>query len=583
MVKLSNLKIMSELKPIHRKRIKRQNIFQFLLLLSIVVFANIAGQFLFTRFDLTSEKRYTLSQNTKDLIRGLDDVVYFRVYLEGDLPAQYKRLRNETKTMLNEFRSYAKNNIQFEFIDITEGKDRASTYQITEELSAKGIQPIIDYDGTGSEMSQRIIIPGAIVSYREREVPIQLLVTSIGPESGNKDAIINNSIQALEFKLADAIRKLTMTYKPRIAFVDGQYELKPVQTAEAEMLFSEYYIVEHVVIDGKLDALKKYQGIVIAKPDSAFTDKDKFIIDQFIMNGGKVLWLIDAVYAELDSLRNTPETVAYSKTLNLEDMLFKYGARINTDLLMDVNGAPIPILTGMIGDQPEFKYFSWYYFPMIFSNQKHPIVKNINPVRLEFASSIDTVGGSGIKKTVLLTTSPNTRKMNTPVTISLSAIEQEPDKKLFNKRNVPVAVLLEGEFESVYFNRLPPEIYENRDINYKSKSVPTKMIVVSDGDVIKNQHVWNNGNYMTYPLGYDRFTNTTYGNADFILNAMSYLVDENNLLEIRSRELKIRLLDKAKIKADRLYWQVFNLLLPILLIGLMGINLVFARKRWYAK
>lgn len=561
------------------KNIKRQNIFQFVILLVIVLMINVIGNFFFTRFDLTTEKRYSLSENTKELIKNLDDIVYFRVYLEGDLPAQYKKLRNETRIMLNEFRSYGKNNIQFEFVDITSGKDKNATYNIVEELQHKGIQPIIDYEGSETEMSQKIIIPGAVVSYREKEVPIQLLVTSLGPESANKEAIINNSIQALEFKLADAIRKLTIIHKPRVALLDGHGELMPVQTAEAERLLSEYYVVDRVQINGQLNALERYKAIIVAKPDSAFSDKDKFVIDQFIMKGGSALWLIDAVYAEMDSLRNANRLVSFSKRLNLEDMLFKWGVRINTDLLMDINSAPIPVVTSMIGDQPQYEYFSWVYFPLILSNQVHPIVKNLNAVKLEFTSSIDTVGGKGIKKTVLLTTSRYTRKNNTPVTIDLSELYNLPEKKLYNKQNIPVAVLLEGEFESVFFNRIPPEIEEDPEINYQSRSVPTKMIVVSDGDIFKNQYTFKDGRYMTYPLGYDRYTQTTYGNSDFILNAMSYLVDKNNLLEIRSRELKIRLLDKTRIKEEKLKWQFINLILPIFFVGIIGLMLTFIRKK----
>jgi len=568
---------------ISSSRIKRQNIIQFVLLLIIVIMLNVVGKYLFTRLDLTSEKRYTLSAKTKDIIRNLDDIVFFRVYLEGDMPAQYKRLRNETRIMLNEFRSYGKNNIQFEFVDITKDKDRSAIHNIVEDLRMKGIQPIVDFEGSGTEMSQKIIIPAAIVSYREREVPVQLLVTSAGTGSDNKELIVNNSIQALEFKLADAIRKLTTVYKPKVAIIDGQYELKPVETAEAQRLLSEYYNIERVTINGQLNALDGFNCIIVARPDSMFSDKDKFIIDQFIMRGGSALWLIDAVYADMDSLRTNGQSVAYSKRLNLDDMLFKWGVRVNTDLVMDINGAPIPILTGMIGDQPQFEFYTWYYFPLILSNQSHPIVKNLNPIKLEFANSLDTVGGKGIKKTVLLTTSAFSRKVNTPVTVSIDIVEKIPEKKLYNKKNIPVAVLLEGEFESAFLNRLPPEIYQNPDINYKERSKFTRMIVVSDGDILKNQFVFRDGRYSVYPLGFDRYTNTTYGNADFVMNAMSYLCDENNLLEIRSRELKIRLLDKTRAADERAKWQFVNLMLPVLFVIIIGLFLFFFRKRAYSK
>lgn len=563
--------------------IRRQNILQFVLLLIIIILLNVVGKYVFKRIDLTAEKRYTLALQTKELVRNLDDIVFFRVYLEGDLPAQYKRLRNETRIMLNEFRSYSKNFIQFEFVDITADKDRRAISQIVDDLRSKGIQPIVDYAGSGTEVSQKIIIPGAIATYREREVPIQLLVTSLGPGTADKEAIVNSSIQALEFKLADAIRKLTSTRKPKVAMIEGHGELQPVETAEAQRLLSEYYNIERVTINEQLNALDGFQCIIVAKPNSAFSDKDKYIIDQFVMNGGSALWLIDPVYADMDSLGNSGETVSYAKRLNLEDMLFKWGARINTDLVMDINGAPIPILTGMVGDQPQFEYYTWFFFPLILSNQLHPIVKNLNPVKLDFASSIDTVGGSGIRKTVLLTTSQFSRKVNTPATISLDILDKAPERKLYNKQHIPVAVLLEGEFESVFLNRLPPEIYENPEMKYMERSNHTKMIVVADGDVIRNQYVFRDGRYSVYPLGFDRFTNTTYGNADFLLNAMSYLCDENNLLEIRSRELKIRLLDKTKVEEERVKWQFVNLIIPIFFVVIIGVILVFVRKKIYSK
>lgn len=561
-----------------RQEVKKQNIIQFILLIVIIVLVNIVGRYVFTRFDLTTEKRYSLSKNTKELIRNLEDVVYFKVYLEGDLPAHYKKLRNETRVMLNEFRSYGKTKIQFEFIDITKGKDRRATFQITEELRSKGIQPIVDTDQTGTEVSQRIVIPGAIAMYREREMPIQFLVNVMGG-ANNKEMMINHSIQALEFKLADAIRKLTVSFKPGIAILDGYGGLSRVETSEAERILSEYYRIERKKIDGQLNALSGFQAILLIKPDSAINDKDKFIIDQFIMKGGKAMFLIDPVYADMDSLRESDQALSYPKRLNLEDMFFKWGFRLNTDLLMDISAVPIPIITGMVGNKPEYKYYNWPYFPMIISKNNHPIVKNIDPIKLEFVSSIDDVSGAYLKKTPLLTTSRFTRRISTPANIRLATINEQPDRKLFNKSELTVSMLIEGEFESVFHNRIPLEIAEDPEINYKSKSIPTKMIVVSDGDIIKNQFVWRDGRYIVYPLGFDRFNQTTFGNADFLLNAMSYLLDENNLLDIRSREIKIRLLDKEKVKNEKFKWQFINLVFPILSLIIVGLIFNFLRKR----
>ncbi len=567
------------MKTPNRKDTKRNNLIQFALLIIIVIFLNIIGSYTFKRIDLTTEKRYTLSPNTKKIIKELDDIIYFRVFLEGSLPAQYKKLRNETKIMLDEFRSYNKQNIQYEFIDVIADKDRRQIHDIIYDFRSKGIQPIIDRQGSETEVSEKIVIPAAIVTYGEREMPISLLVYSLGSQASNTEFLINNSIQALEFKLADAIRKLTIVNKPKVGILIENSSLKDVQIADAQTALSEYYNVEKVRLDEQFHSLRGFQGLIIAKPDSAFSEKNKFIIDQFIMKGGKVMWFVDAVSAEIDSLRNKPNTVAVSKQLNLEDMLFKYGVRINTDLLLDVKAIPIPIVTGMKGDHPDIELHSYPFFPMVFTQNLHPIVHNLNPIKTEFVSSIDTVGGKGIKKSVLLTTSQFSRKMNTPATVSIDLLYQEPERALYNKANIPIAVLLEGEFESVFLNRLPAEIVESTDINYFEKSIPNKMIVVSDGDMIKNQFVWSEGKYMVYPLGFDKHTNTTFGNKDFLLNSMSYLCDENNLLDIRSRELKIRLLDKEAIKKDRLKWQLINMLIPIVFVAFIGLLFIFLRKR----
>lgn len=565
-------------------KVAKQNIAEFVFLLIILALLNIIGNIIFFRFDLTSEKRYTLSEKTKSIIRNLDDIVYFKVYLDGALPAQYKRLRNEVRTILNEFRSYNKKFIQFEFEDIVKGKDKKAIHQITEELRSKGIQPVIDYQGSETEASQQLIIPGAVATYKERQTGIQLLLSPTSPlASNNKELLINNSIQALEFLLVDAIRKLTKKQKEKIAFIDGHGELKPVEVASIIEKLSEYYNIERVIIDGKLNALKGFSCIVIAKPTKYFSEKDKFIIDQFIMNGGTAFFLIDQVDVNMDSLKNNSETIGIAKNLNLDDMLFKWGARINYDLLLDVNGAHIPIMTGMIGNQPQFKYYSWYYFPIIFGSEKHPITKNIEPVKFEFTSSIDTIAIKDIKKTILLHTSRYTQRKNTPVTINLNEILKPPQQMFFNRKHLPIAILLEGNFESVFYNRIPPEISDNPEINYKSKSIHTKIIVVSDGDVIKNQFQIRNDNYLVYPLGYDRYTNITYGNETLIMNCISYLVDKINLLEIRSREIRLYIFDKNLLKTEQFKWQMLNFIIPIIFVIIIGIFIFLIRKQVYTK
>lgn len=567
---------------------------QLLLGIVIIILLNVISSQLFTRFDLTLEKRYTLSDATIKMLRDIDDLVYFKVYLEGEFPAGFKRLARETKEMLDEFRAYNKN-IQYEFINPSASSNREEREKIYAQLMSKGLEPTDLQVKTKEGMSQKIIFPGAIATYRGREIPISLLSSQRGvpPEE-----ILNNSIQNLEFAIADAIRKLVVDRKPKIAFIEGHGELDKNETMEATRLLSEYYVVERMRIDGKLNSLterlkvdslttrvkNKYEAIIIAKPDSAFSEKDKFIIDQHIMRGGKVLWLIDKVSARMDSLQVNAETIGLNKDLNLMDMFFKYGFRVDDNLVMDLNALPIPVKVGQVGNEPQFEFFPWYYFPVITPMSEDPIVRNLNAIKTEFISSIDfVVNTPGIEKSTLLTTSEYTRLVSAPVMITLGIIQQQPDKRLYNKEFIPVAGKLEGVFESLYKDRIPPEIAENEDIGFQERSQETKMIVMGDGDVIKNQMQFSRGNYVPLPLGYDKYTNQQFGNPELILNMMNYLTDDSGLISIRSRELKLRLLDRTKVEEERTYWQILNTVLPVLLVLIFGIIQSIMRKRKYAR
>lgn len=572
-----------------RRNIKWSLMMQLLLSLTVIVLLNVIGSYVFTRIDLTAEKRYTLSDVTKDLIRDVDDIVYFRVYLEGEFPAGFKRLSNSTKEMLDEFRAYNKN-IQYEFINPSESDDQAERQEVYQQLVEKGLQPTDLQVSTKQGREQQIIFPGALVSYKSKEIPLELLKSQIGvaPEE-----VLNNSIQGLEFNLASAIKKLTVIRKPRIAFIDGHGELDNRLIFDAAQALSEYYAVERVVLNGQLNSLTKrdsispdswrisnrFDAIIIARPDTAFPEKDKFIVDQFIMKGGRVLWLLDPVFASMDSLENAESTMGIPMGLNLDDMLFKYGVRLNTDLVMDLNALPIPLRTGQIGNQPQIEFFPWYYFPVLSPLETHPVVTNLNAIRTEFVSSIDTIMAKGIEKTVLLKTSPYSRLVNTPALISLSILGSPPDERLYSGPPQIVSVLLEGEFESNYVNRIPMVIRDDPDINFHPKSEPTKMIVVSDGDIIKNQLHYSQG--YPLPLGYDQYTGETFGNKDFILNAVNYLTDESGLITIRSRDLRLRLLDMTKVGDNKMLWQLFNVTVPVLLVLLFGVILSVIRRRRY--
>ena len=546
--------------------------------LAIVVLLNVIANFIFHRFDLTAEKRYTLSPSTKKLLKELDDVVYFKVYLEGDFPAGFKKLRNQSKEMLDEFRVYAGDNVQYTYINPSAQDDERKNAEVYEQLYKAGVLPTSLQVKTESGEKNQIVFPGALVSYHDKTSPMQLLKTQVGmPE----EEVLNASIEGLEFEMASTILKLTTKTKDKVAFVEGQGELGAKQVEDIVKSLEEYYVVDRVRLDNQLFALRGYKAAIIAKPDSAFSEKDKYILDQFVMKGGKTLWLIDPVFASMDSLTKNNVTLGFNNSVNLEDMLFRYGVRINSNLVMDVQSAPIPILAGYQGNQPQYRFYPWIYFPVAFAYSNHPIVKNLNAVRFEFASSMDTVAAKGIAKTILLSTSQYSRVVNTPARIDLGNLKKDPDPKEFNRKFIPLAVLLEGEFSSVFKNRIAPEVANSTEFPFKDKSPNTAMIVVSDGDIIKNQIQASTGK--VYPLGYDRYTQQQFGNKNFIMNCMNYLLDDSGLIALRTREIQIRLLNKTVIQESKLKWQLINILIPSLLVMLYGLISAWNRKRKFAK
>jgi len=577
-----------------KSNIKISNLTQLILGLVVIILVNIISSFVFTRIDLTSEKRYSLSDATKNMLVDIDDLVFFRVYLEGEFPSGFKQLARETRELLDEFRA-CNANIEYEFINPSDSPDNLERQRIYQQLVEKGLNPTDLQVKTKDGTSKKLIFPGAIVSYHGREIPVELLLSQ---RTANPDEILNNSTQNLEFALADGIRKVIGNMRPKIALIEGHGELDKQETADITVALWDYYSVERVRIDGQLNSLterkaidstrvrisNKFDAIIIAKPDSAFSDKDKFIIDQYIMRGGKVLWLIDPVFASMDSLQVNTETMGVSLDLNLTDMFFKYGIRLNNNLVMDLNAMQIPVQVGEMGGQPQYEFFPWYYFPILTPLSENPIVRNLNALKTEFISSIDFVNqSSDIEKTILLSTSRYSRTVNVPVMINLAIMGEKPDERLFNKQNIPVAALLEGKFESVYANRMPPEILEDKDIDFTEESSNTKMIIIADGDMIRNQMQFSQGNYMPLPLGYDKYTGQQFGNKEFILNAMNYLTDDSGLISIRSKELRMRLLDRTKVENERTFWQILNTVVPIVLVLIFGMIQGVLRKRKYAR
>ena len=575
-----------------RKNLKRNQLTSFVITLVIIVVVNIIASFVYTRFDLTSEKRYTLSDTSKEILKNLDDYVYFRIYLEGEFPAGFKKLRKETKEMLDEFRAYSKF-IDYDFINPSESNDAAERNETYKILYQSGLNPTELSIQTKDGAQQIVIWPCALVSYKNKELPLDLLDTQVGKSS--QDAL-NNSARNLEYKFISAIKDLSQRDKPNIAFIEGHGELTDKEVYDITQSLSKKYNVDRVAINEQITALNKrtersdssivissrYDAIIIAKPTKPFSEKDKFIIDQYIMRGGKVLWLIDPVFATMDSLQSSESTMGNSLDLRLDDMFFKYGVRLNKNLLLDYNSAAIALRTGQMGGQAQIEYFRWYYFPLLNSASNSNIVKNINPIKADFVSSIDpVVSDSDVQKIPLLKTSDYTKVSAAPVFISLSLLRQAPDTRMFSQKGQNVAYLLKGKFESLYANRMTSAIVESEEIGFMPSGKETSMIVVADGDIIKNQFHIPKG--YPLPLGFDQYTQITYGNKEFIENAISYLVDGEGLISIRSRELKIRLLDMNKVNDNTMLWQVVNVIVPSALVVVFGFIMAIIRKRKFTK
>ncbi len=556
---------------------KKQNLIQLILVIGIIVLANFISSFVFTRVDLTADKRYTLSESSKKLVSNLKDVVYVKVYLEGDFPAGFTRLRNATKELLDELRLHSKGNLEYEFIDPSANPDSKERNSLYRQLVEKGLQPTNLEETSKEGSSQKIIFPGAIISFSNQEIPVQLLKDQLGTAPAQ---MLNNSIQNLEYEITSSIHKVTNPYRPTIGFLEGNGELSAREVEDLSNSLKSTYEIKRIRIDGKLGVLNECRALIIAKPDSALNEKDKFIIDQFIMHGGKVVWLIDQMQVTMDSLSTRGETIALARSLNLDDMLFRYGVRINYDLLLDLQSAPIPVVTGMIGNQPRQQLRPWFYFPVLTPSSTQVIVNNLNSIKTQFVSSMDTITSQGITKTVLLSTSRYTRVQTAPVRVSLGIMQLKPEPRQFNQHDIPVAVLLEGDFQSLYKNRVPPSISQDSLIDFKQQSKkPTKMVVVSDGDIIRND--FSKGRALA--LGFDKYTSTTFGNKDFMQNVIDFLCDDSGIMTVRSKEFKLRMLDPAVIESQSSTLQIVNCTIPVAAIMLFGIFKFYRRKRKYSR
>ncbi len=544
--------------------------------LVFIIALNILSANYFIRWDLTEENRYSLTEATKNLLRNLDEEVEIKVYLAGDLPAGFRRLERSTREMLEEFKVYAGSNLRFTFIDPLMAVSKEERQTFFTHLAEHGIQQTNVYDTEEGKRIQKALFPGAMLEYEEKEKGIMLLT---GDRTAGPEETLNQSIERIEYEFATAIRQLTITEKKRVGIIRGHGELNDVDLAGLTAALSEYYDVFDVNLPEKTD-LEGYEAILVCKPTQPFSEQDKYKIDQFIMNGGKALFFIDQMKISMDSLQSgTGGTIALPYGLNLEDQLFRYGVRINNDFIQDIQCANYPVVVGNMGNQPQIVPLPWPFFPLINTYADHPVVKNLDALYLRFVSSMDTVKAEDVRKIPLMYTSQYTRQLTNPVLVDIDELRQRPNPELFRGGAFPVGYLLEGNFTSVFKNRLLPT--GAVQAGYREQSVPSKIFITSDGDLIRNETNPQSGK--PYPLGFEPFSAKAYANKDFINNLMAYMTDEDGIINARAKEIKIRPLDPVKVENERWQWQIINLVLPLLLLAIYGIVRYYLRKKKYAR
>ncbi|MCB0488322.1 MAG: gliding motility-associated ABC transporter substrate-binding protein GldG [Cyclobacteriaceae bacterium] len=540
--------------------------------LALAWVVNLASQYYFFRLDLTEEKRYSIKAPTQDLLESLDDDVFIEVFLAGDLNAGFKRLQKAIEETLTEFRITSNNKVHFAFTDPATAMGEKAQREFMNELVSKGVNPTNVIDTKSGQRVEKLVFPGVVVSYGGFEKGVTLLK---GNRALTSDQILNQSIEGLEYELANAISQLTTLDRKRVGLVLGHGELDSLEIASFNNALLDQYDVFKVDITRKQD-IGDYDLIVVSKPTKAFSEVDKLKLDQYVMGGGKLLLLLDRMDAIMDSA-SREDYLAFPYQLNLDDLLFKYGVRINPDLVQDLLSARYPIVTGQVGGKPQMTQLEWPFFPLINQYTDHPVGRNLDAAILRFVSSIDTVKAVGVKKTPLMFTSPASRKLGAPVQVSVNDLRQQLDPVRFQSGPIPVAYLLEGHFTSLYKDRFLPEGLDS--IQFVDQSVDTKIIVVADGDIVRNDI--NPRTRQPQQLGFDAVSSYTFANQDLLLNMVSFLVEENGLITTRNKEVKIRPLNKTKIAEERAYWQVVNLVVPVVLLVLYGLVRAYLRKRKY--
>lgn len=548
-----------------------------LLLLLFVAGINLLGNQVYKRFDLTKDKRYTLSDAAIATLNNANAPVVIEVLLDGKFPTEFRRLQSETRQLLEAFAAH-NSRVKFHFTDLMEEQENPEELRM--KLAQIGIMPAQVSIQEGGKKTQELVYPWALITYKEKMVKVPLLKNTLG---ATQEERVSNSVQNLEYAFADGFKKIITPKTKKVAVLKGNGQLDDRYIADFFSTLREYYFIAPYTLDSvaidpvlSLDQLSTFDLIVSAKPTERFNDAEKYVLDQYIMRGGKSLWLVDEVQVSMDSLFQRGSTFAFNQDLNLTDFFFRYGVRINPALVNDVYHAPIVLATGTEAES-QYNQYPWFYSPLSSSASEHPIVNNIEAVKFDFANVLDTLENN-IQKTVLLSSSPITRTVGTPVEIRLDEIEfnlnvvnNSPDMQQFSAGEIPLAVLLEGTFPSVYRNRVKPfELAQHLDV-----SVENKMVVISDGDVIKNQLQGNR----PIELGFDKWTNKRYGNKEFLLNTVNYLLDDTGLINIRSKEISIAFLDQQKSIQERSKWQALNLLLPLAILAVFGVLYTLYRKK----
>ena len=532
-----------------------------------LIVLNIVSQGYYNRIDLTTDNRYTLAKVTKDIIANIDKQLIVKVYLEGDFPSEFKRLQIETRQFLEELS--AKNSfIKIQFIRPNNQRERLiKVGMIPSQLTVKE-------DG---KLSNAIIFPWAEIVYKKKTNIVSLLPN--GTAQSQEDQL-ETAVENLEFSFSNAIYKLQEEKQKKVAVLSGNEELLDIQMYSFLSEVTKKHRLAKFTLDSvasnsvkSLKDLQQFDLAIIAKPTESFTEKEKLVLDQYIMNGGKTLWMLENVQADTDSLFKDGKMLAYPRDLNLTDFFFSYGLRVNVTLIQDLYAAKIPLATGNIGNKPQFQNLNWFYHPLVSGNPTHAISKNIAPVRLRFANQIDTLQNS-LQKTVLLMSSMLTRKTGTPAIIALESIAEEPKEEDYSSGFQIFSLLIEGDFTSMYANRIKPFNIKK----FSKKSSHNKMIVISDGDIGRNQ--LQKGK--PFDLAQDKWTGEQFGNKEFLLNAVDYLLDDNGLIELRNKNVQINLLDKEKAYQERTFWQFVNIILPLLILLTFGFVFQYVRKRTYS-